>query len=303
MVCACFGLKCMKIWVMLSAILLFLLGAGFAYFCFTLSKSELAEAANIKSYLLAIGVCFLIVMIFISFSGCYGAKTLSKKALFIYILFMLLLTAGFVFVFYYLYNNRTTYTDDIDAICEENAEGQKDWVVALKESYPDNMYTYFCSATCPCKADKTEFTQADQTSTIYPDMKTDSVNGKTTLPDCDSYKQLYSNDPPDDKYIALMGVLEEEFNCSGFCSKEPFYYFSDVSRGVPEKGCQESLKDFIQQKFMIIFVVSLLLAVFCFSVLLSSCALCCMGGGDGPKSRAAMQNQCSQIFSVKFGSL
>lgn len=38
-----------------------------------------------------------------------------------------------------------------------------------------------------------------------------------------------------------VGEVEKKFKCSGICSQQSIYYFSDVNMGAPEKRCLEAL--------------------------------------------------------------
>lgn len=44
------------------------------------------------------------------------------------------------------------------------------------------------------------------------------------------------------KFMDFMGKLEVDNKCSGICTKEPIYYFSDINNGVPTTQCAEKIK-------------------------------------------------------------
>lgn len=58
-------------------------------------------------------------------------------------------------------------------------------------------------------------------------------------------------------------LYELFFNCSGFCTEQPIFYFSDINKGIPQGTCfdywrkvlLDSYYGFIKLGFLIFFLV------------------------------------------------
>lgn len=120
----------------------------------------------------------------------------------------------------------------------------------LVKAYPSSLSTTFCSASCPCKADKSIFpTTSEYSSALF-----NNNNGASNIYQC-------PNNPLKDSgvkqsMLGLLGFLESEFLCSGMCTKEKWYYFTDVSRGPPLYKCYDKLMEYINSKIKLIFCLA-----------------------------------------------
>ena len=107
----------------------------------------------------------------------------------------------------------------------------------MQRAYPPNLSSFFCSGECPCRANKTSFPATAEYSSA--DMR---PQGAVTVMNCP--KSPYTS-PVRSAILGFLGILEEEFKCSGLCKKEKWYYFSDVNLGPPETMCQEKILEYI----------------------------------------------------------
>lgn len=105
----------------------------------------------------------------------------------------------------------------------------------LAEAYPEDISSKFCATICPCKANILNF----PTYAPYATMIT-NPNGASKITDCmdNPIKTVKSS------IIDLLKWAEEEFDCSGFCITESWYFHSDVNRGVPSQRCWDEMENY-----------------------------------------------------------
>ncbi len=76
-----------------------------------------------------------------------------------------------------------------------------------------------------------------------------------------------------------LGDVEEEFDCSGVCTKKGIYYFSDVTRGQPTDSCKASLKGkWLSRNVTNYGVGFLIMALFICVPWILNFVLCCLPG-------------------------
>lgn len=63
-------------------------------------------------------------------------------------------------------------------------------------------------------------------------------------------------------------MLEDVFKCSGFCSKNKYFVFSDVNRGVPNEDCKKVWLDYLDGKEVWIIILATITSI---SFLISIC--------------------------------
>ena len=63
-------------------------------------------------------------------------------------------------------------------------------------------------------------------------------------------------------YIPLFQWVEENFQCSGLCKGETFYYFSDINNGEPKGGCLTEIHDWIMTNFLTIGIVMIIVGTY-----------------------------------------
>ena len=61
----------------------------------------------------------------------------------------------------------------------------------------------------------------------------DTKNGKNTVLECPELFTNYEKNQDLHSFLAKIYLYEQSFNCSGYCSKNPYYVFADVNKGPP----------------------------------------------------------------------
>lgn len=79
--------------------------------------------------------------------------------------------------------------------------------------------------------------------------------------------------------LGLLGDIEKDYDCSGVCVKQDYYYFSDVTRAAPTEGCKDSIKNkFIQSKVTNYGIGFIVMALFTCLPWILNFVLCCLPG-------------------------
>lgn len=230
--------SCLKCGVYASVALFIVIGIVIEIIFLILAYGHFAEATESKTGLIVSGTIVLIVLLLIAVIGCCGVSRRSTCLLLVYTIITALMFVGFWIVFGYMKKGKGNMHDDIEAICR--GEDKSDFIRDLDKIYDNNLNTVFCTAQCRCKADPAKFTGPEYTGALF-----DQNNGASLIADC-------GNNPIKDEkktLLSFLGWLEEEMDCSGICTKQRFYYFSDVNRGPPPKECKMSILDYLDSKF------------------------------------------------------
>ena len=129
------------------------------------------------------------------------------------------------------------FNKEINDLCESKVASG--FMYEMQKAYPSNLATAFCSNECPCKATRDRFpTSSEYDSGVY------NNKGAENVMKCP--KTLFESNPPHSEIIGFLATLEERFRCSGLCSREKWFYFSDVSKGAPIYPCQSQIRSYIQ---------------------------------------------------------
>ena len=99
------------------------------------------------------------------------------------------------------------------------------------------MTRYFCNNNCPCKADRKNFPNA-----IIYTFAAFKSNGTSVITNCANGNPVGNKKS---SLLSFIGWMEEKLGCSGICSIQPWYYFSDVNRGKPDYKCEDKLLDYV----------------------------------------------------------
>jgi hypothetical protein len=226
-----------KWWIYTSAILILLIGIIIEIIFIVLARGRFAEATESKTRLIVIGTIFLAVMLIIVIIGCCGVSKQNTCLLITYAIITGCLFAGLWVVFGYMKKGKSEIHDDIEEIC--SGENKGNFIGNLDKIYENNLNAVFCTNLCRCKGDIANFPGVDY---IGADISAEGTASMVT--EC-------SKNPVKDERKALLsflGWLEEEKDCSGICTKQKYYYFSDVARGPPPKPCKDPLLDYIDSK-------------------------------------------------------
>lgn len=169
------------------------------------------------------------------------------------------IVGGVVMIFFFgfgiaLYGIQSKAGELLDEACagDESGEGAQ----ATFKNIITNVYSkadaFFCDNTlCPCQGSHAEFLAAGKTYDPAGKIKAQDCDGDHLI---DLYNQLgldniYSvsnDDEKKDKVVGLIdyfGKIESEFECSGVCTKKDWYYFSDITKGLPPNSCKDDIKN------------------------------------------------------------
>ena len=237
------------------------------------------------------------ILIFIAFIGIIGAWKQRKFFLTLFIISsliigILLITFGGVLI--YVRNLSQTYLKD-QASCQKYfPKADNTSVLASK---------VFCKLYCPCSLDASvaaslgfkDFYKGSAISTIVcnPCESIQTYNASVQLElqawvnntlgysinstDCGvtttQYEDAYYTSVYE-KYIPLVTWIEQQFLCSGLCTKLPIYYFSDITVGLPTTSCYKAVGSWAQKNFLNYGIVSIVLGLYEISIIYFACALC-----------------------------
>eukprot|EP00826_Nyctotherus_ovalis_P063929 TRINITY_DN9372_c0_g1_i5.p2 TRINITY_DN9372_c0_g1~~TRINITY_DN9372_c0_g1_i5.p2 ORF type:complete len:215 (-),score=29.72 TRINITY_DN9372_c0_g1_i5:13-657(-) len=127
----------------------------------------------------------------------------------------------------------------------------------LQKAYTNNLPTQFCSEECPCASHSARFPpDSEYTSAVF------KPTGAQNIYQCP--KDVYGGDRPKKEATGFLAELENRFECSGLCTREKWFYFSDVNRGAPLYSCQETVLKYISEKFIMAYGIILTCAVIMF---------------------------------------
>ena len=77
------------------------------------------------------------------------------------------------------------------------------------------------------------------------------------------------------KYFPLLRWVEKSFDCSGLCTPQEVYLFSDADNGEPDGSCRQELNDWVQENFVTFGVISIIFGAYMVLVVFFSCTICC----------------------------
>ncbi|EAR89551.2 tetraspanin family protein (macronuclear) [Tetrahymena thermophila SB210] len=174
-----------------------------------------------------------------------------------------------------------------------------DQITELKEA--DDLFTrqmkpYFCklqtSSVCPCYVtDKSKWSSVDTSQIVFqPSSSSKDVKAVT---ECSYVSNQIQNSQTE---IDLLKAVEEQFNCTGICSSDVIYYFSDINRGPPSStsGCYKPLKDLLLKIIGGVFIFVVISTVFSFLNVLFGFVNCCCAKYDTPQNQNQDQNAQNQ---------
>lgn len=197
----------------------------------------------------AIFLTFLIFGFILFFLALCGGCIAWKRFCVVQCFFSIFITLAFIFFYIFgisLLILTTNIGDALDKACDPTENG--DVVEAFRELYvsANTIYCVSSSTGCECYSDGSNpnaagvgYTAINSSSTV--------VNVQSCT---DHLEQAYANygidfDSTSDlaEFLGHFGTIEKEFKCSGICTLQNRYYFSDINIGVPEKTCIDVIKD------------------------------------------------------------
>jgi len=127
-----------------------------------------------------------------------------------------------------------------EGMVKRMVEEAEDYVFTVDSELKKSVNTYMCTDFCPCEGGWDYSIYA--TGLQFEDYKNNEFNfeGKQTIfTDCYAERKTLwpqqdpDAEPVDVEVLNLVKSLEEDFNCSGFCSYGRFWASKDIKTGPP----------------------------------------------------------------------
>ena len=282
--CCCCSPRCLKLMIFIGCIILIAIGAVLIWGGYSFQNSPFISLINFPSagyVMIAIGGALILFAAF----GFFGAWKESKLLLALFIIIvsligLLLVAMGAAFL--YARTLADTYLSDT-ADCVKQFESADE--AAFKAA------STLCTQYCPCEATDSyaiglcknlAYCSKGTIDVLHCDpciavkdsgvvVTQDVINwvqenlGITvSSSSCDISSTFFTDTyfKAAEEYIPLLKWVEESFECSGLCIAQPFYLFSDINNGQPKDACMSSLYDWIQEKFLIFGIISIILGLY-----------------------------------------
>ena len=198
--------------------------------------------------------------------GIIGNLKQDNKFLIVYIIIVWSLFISFWIIFGVFLNRKNKLDQEIIDLCTDRISSG--FTSNLKEAYATNLATAFCSANCPCASDKSKFPTSEYGSSVF------NPSGASNIMDCP--KSLYTTVVPKDSTIKFLRDLEKRYECSGLCTREKWFYFNDVDKGPPLYSCEDSIINYLAEKFIKIYGIVLTCAIITFFAPIPAIAMLCI---------------------------
>lgn len=161
-------------------------------------------------------------------------------------------------------------------------EEVEDYVFTVDENLKIAVNTHMCTDFCPCEDGWDYSIYGTSTGLNFSDYKTNDFNfdgDQNVFTTCYAErKTLWLQQDPDDKpineeAINLVKMLEEDYNCSGFCSSANFWASKDIKTGPPTQTCIYTLKDSFDEDMVLLGWSTAATAVMVLFMFLCHCGL------------------------------
>lgn len=231
-----------------------MVGCVFGGIFLKVGLSNFAKVSDYSSVFIIVAIVLFSAMVIASIIGIFGAFKRNITFLTIYIFAVWLLFIVFWILFAAFLQKKTDFENQVLDLC--NNRVASGLAAKLQKAYPSYLPTKFCSAECPCASDTTRFpSTAEYTSAAF------SPIGAQNIYQCPN--KIYT-DEPNKEATGFLGELENRFECSGLCTREKWFYFSNVNRGAPLYSCQDTILSYILEKFIMAYGIILTCAVIMF---------------------------------------
>jgi len=302
--CFFLPLRCLKILAFIGCGLLLGACGALIWLGVFLKDQEVVKTITDYSYeiflTLVIAGAFLGLVFLI---GCFGTWKKNSCCLGIFVILNFLIGATVVVLGVLLIYARHTIDNELGTTdkCFDNFE-DADNAVSSAESY-------FCGFKCACSmGDETKretnyskvvikgsaksmlkcepcetlenYDGPDYVKGAVLDWLKQNVNPNINETNCKEYASsddmldIYFSDD-EQKYLSLLKWVEEQFSCSGLCSHQKIYLFSDVNNGVPKGSCYSRLRDWIKEHFLTYAIVFISIGSYMLLMVFVGCGLCC----------------------------
>ncbi|KAL4506902.1 hypothetical protein ABPG72_001323 [Tetrahymena utriculariae] len=248
-----------------STILLLLLGIFWVIFA-SIIYSKNKDISNVSEYnsyrgALALGIAFGIVLIIWALIGLLAACKKYNCLLGTYnvgVFILLLISLAILVISIVMTDYIQDYKNDTNCT-------QKSLLKDLKKlNY--QSYQMLCQISCKCN-------YTGQNPLLHNIFNYSSSSGVVRAQDCQEFSNIDISDL--NSYSDLLRSVEDTFSCSGFCSKNQYYVFSNVNNGFPNKDCKTEVIDFIDTNNTRIIIASAIITFFFLMSFILVICLCC----------------------------
>ncbi|CAI2363548.1 unnamed protein product [Moneuplotes crassus] len=242
--------KCVK--VALFFVSFFLIACGAVSIWFAVAAKNMAiygiigEIFNVDIQQI-LYLVFLILGIFLFFVFMCGGCIAYKRFCLVHCCFAYMVTLSF-FLFLGVGIALIVVTgmiaEEIDKVCVDS--GSSSISESFKDLYDkaDNIYCVNSAAGCECYVNSTRlsgsgYTMVNSSSTVIrvqqcSDHLEEAYEG---------YNVDFEDSSEIEEYLGYFGEIEKDYKCSGMCSLNDKYYFSDINIGAPEKRCIDAIRN------------------------------------------------------------
>ncbi|KAL4429680.1 hypothetical protein ABPG74_017089 [Tetrahymena malaccensis] len=138
---------------------------------------------------------------------------------------------------------------------------QQSVLIQLKQLNFKSSQT-LCQNECLCNFQGTQ-SQADNLGITNYDNKD---SNPVRVQDCQIFENFNLENQNDNS--SILQLFEEVFGCSGFCSQNSYYLFSDLNNGIPNGDCKAHVINFVEDNILALVISSSLI-----TALLLSCII------------------------------
>lgn len=304
--CFFLPLRCLKLLAFIGCGLLLGVCGALIWLGFFLKDQEVVKTITDYSHeiflILVIAGAFLGLVFLI---GCFGTWKKNSCCLGIFVILNFLIGATVVLLGVGLIYARHTIDNELGTTekCLDNFEDADSAVVSAE--------SYFCHFECACTMNdetkkETNYSKevitgsaksmlkcepcetlenydgsnADYVKGAVLDWLKENVNPKINKANCKEYASSddmldYYFTDDEQKYLSLLTWVEKQFSCSGLCSAQKIYLFSDVNHGVPKGSCYTQLRNWIKEHFLTYAIVFISIGSYMLLMVFVSCGLCC----------------------------
>lgn len=142
--------------------------------------------------------------------------------------------------------------DGTEGLIKRMVEEAEDYVFTVDTELKKAVNTYMCTDFCPCEGGWDYDIYGTPVGKSFDDHLNNEFNfdgDQTIFTNCFAERKTLwlqqdpDVDPVDEEVINLIKTLEEDFNCSGFCSYARFWASKDIKTGPPTQACIYTLKE------------------------------------------------------------
>ncbi|KAL4473150.1 hypothetical protein ABPG72_007380 [Tetrahymena utriculariae] len=259
--------KTLQKFVQSSTVLLLLLGAFWITFvCIMYSKyPDIQNFSDYFAVALLIGFIYGILLLIWAILGLIGICKNVKYLLFTNnfgIFVFLLIPIAILVISIIISVNMDSYKNDTN--CTEYD------IFAQLAELNTKSYQTLCQKNCQCDFEGTQL-EAQQLG-ITNFLNSDS--GPARVQECLVF-DLFDLDHQDSNSDTLK-EMEQSFGCSGFCSTNKYFVFSNVNDGIPNGDCKGEALNFIEDNNVKTIVASSIVAFIMLVCFIFSIFWCCM---------------------------